>query len=634
MSDPRDHALFARYLDGLATEAEGAELGRRLAADPACARAFAEASRLDASLGAHFRQEKGQSDVRAVLQRIQAGRTRRRIALFAATAAAALLIVLTPALWLRPAAPPVEVLAGNVVADGAEVTRIAYGVRFIVPGSGQAPLTLGDGSGASLDGGTAAAIHGPSGPLRQAVELFSGGGDFRVLKDTGRFEVRTPVGLVTVLGTEFTVRLRPRKPTDGRGDEAMRAKGMLLAVAVLTGAVQVQVGERAVVLGVGQSQVFAGDEERGPRTSRIGGELAAVGADSITIVQRGERGETTKTLAVDAQTKVVIESDQTEQVKGERGEPTYRVKLVDGTLGDLKVGRRVTVTCTEDGKATLIVLHRAKPRREGGEGEGERTPRVEKPRREGGDREGEKPRREGGEGDREGEPRREKVRTEGGDREGEARPDKPRREGGEGEREKPRREGGDSEGEGKPRVEKPRREGGDSEGEARPDKPRREGGEGERAPKPRVTPGILVGVKADSIVVRVGERGEQTLTFAVDAATEVAIEGVRLEGGGEGADPIKRPALIKGSLGDLKAGQRVSVQATADGKALKIFIHRSQAPKREGEGERKHFRPPDGGERKPPREGGDRKPPREGEAKPPREGGDAKPPVVDRGAEF
>ncbi|MBM4042481.1 MAG: hypothetical protein FJ290_28650, partial [Planctomycetes bacterium] len=223
MSDPRDHALFARYLDGLATEAEGAELGRRLAADPACARAFAEASRLDASLGAHFRQEKGQSDVRAVLQRIQAGRTRRRIALFAATAAAALLIVLTPALWLRPAAPPVEVLAGNVVADGAEVTRIAYGVRFIVPGSGQAPLTLGDGSGASLDGGTAAAIHGPSGPLRQAVELFSGGGDFRVLKDTGRFEVRTPVGLVTVLGTEFTVRLRPRKPTDGRGEEGMRA---------------------------------------------------------------------------------------------------------------------------------------------------------------------------------------------------------------------------------------------------------------------------------------------------------------------------------------------------------------------------------------------------------------------------
>jgi len=303
---------------------------------------------------------------------------------------------------------------------------------------------------------------------------------------------------------------------------------------------------------------------------------------------------------------------------------------VDGTLANLKAGRRVTVTCTEDGKATLIVLNRTASRREGGEGEGkpvvakprreggesEGRPVVEKPRREGGDTEGEprreKPRTEGG--DREGEPRREKVRTEGGEGEGKPRREKVRTEGGDGEGEKPRPEAGagdaegekprpdagegDREGEGRPRVEKPRTEGGDREGEARVkvEKPRTEGGEGERAPKPKITTGILAGVKADSITVAIGgeKGGGQTLTFTVDAATKVGIEGERTEGGREGADPVKRPVLLTGTLDDLRAGQRVSVQATPEGKATRIFIYRSQT--REGEGgERRRPRGPEGG---------------------------------------
>jgi len=107
MLAPRDHGLFARYLDGLATEAEAAELSQRLRADAEAAAAFAHACRLDASLGDHFRQEKGASEVSATLERLGAGRrTWRRVASIAAGIAAAILIALSSALWLRPARPP------------------------------------------------------------------------------------------------------------------------------------------------------------------------------------------------------------------------------------------------------------------------------------------------------------------------------------------------------------------------------------------------------------------------------------------------------------------------------------------------------------------------------------------------
>jgi ferric-dicitrate binding protein FerR (iron transport regulator) len=69
----------------------------------------------------------------------------------------------------------------------------------------------------------------------------------------GQFRVETPVGAVTALGTEFSVRLRP----------AGRDKGNLwMAVNVTDGSVQVDAGNKSFKLSVGDRRVFGDDGEQ------------------------------------------------------------------------------------------------------------------------------------------------------------------------------------------------------------------------------------------------------------------------------------------------------------------------------------------------------------------------------------
>jgi len=154
-----------------------------------------------------------------------------------AAAAACLAIMLGVVLW-RAGAPaaPYKIVAGDVKVVGPRVE---------VTGTAPALFRLTDGSEAELAPSSAAVFHGRSGDARQVVELSQGKGSFKVAKAPDSFRVDTSVGRVSVLGTEFTVELRPQK----KGAPA-------LAVSVASGRVRVEAGAVKRELGPGDSRVF------------------------------------------------------------------------------------------------------------------------------------------------------------------------------------------------------------------------------------------------------------------------------------------------------------------------------------------------------------------------------------------
>ena len=97
-----------------------------------------------------------------------------------------------------------------------------------------------------------------------------------------------------------------------------------------------------------------GGDKAHAKGTGVFGEIKSVdikdGKGTITIAARGkEKGATEeKTLAVTADTKVKIEKPPA--AEGEKP------KAEDGKIGDLKVGQRVMVKCSEDGKTALEIL--------------------------------------------------------------------------------------------------------------------------------------------------------------------------------------------------------------------------------------------------------------------------------------
>jgi hypothetical protein len=271
----------------------------------------------------------------------------------------------------------------------------------------RAVLKLSDGSEMELAPGSIAQIRGRVGSVRQVVELVHGKATFRVREAPRQFRVETEVGSVTVLGTEFSVELRPQQRRGG--EEMNRGMVLAMAVAVTMGSVDVEVGGKHYTLSAGMSQAFAEDGDRGgPRLRRASGTITAADSGSVTVERRGDRGISSESFSITADTTILVESDETETVPGEGGKTRQRRKLVPGTTADLVVGKRADIWATP-GVASRIVVRAPRPKREGGgerEREGDGAPRP--PRRGGGegDREGGdgggEAKRSGGEGDREG----------------------------------------------------------------------------------------------------------------------------------------------------------------------------------------------------------------------------------------
>jgi hypothetical protein len=208
--------------------------------------------------------------------------------------------------------------------------------------------------------------------------LQEGAARFAVTKGKGQFRVETPLGTITVLGTEFVVELLPA-PTTGEAEMKSAKLITAMAVAVFTGSVEVEMMNHRFVLGAGESSVFAkdgdhveqvpqapkkkeGEGERRASQSSVTGELSAVEAGNVTIVRRGDSGEKTDTFTMNQDTKIMVETD--EKVEGNEGK--QRNKWIEGGMNDLRPGIRAKVTHS-DGVATRIEVPLPPPPKVGGE---------------------------------------------------------------------------------------------------------------------------------------------------------------------------------------------------------------------------------------------------------------------------
>ena len=277
MSEQPLNDLIQKYLNDTLSADEFRELQRQISADPAAGDAFALACRMDAALAEHFAQEK-QVETSSVLARravaqvlasddylpARPRRSRSRLAWFTA---AALLIAAGAGVWFAaqhrieptPNIGVHRLLSGRALIDGREDQPIHDGSRVEALDE-PAVIALSDGSQAQLAPSSEALLRGPVGAVRQVVALTRGGGIFRVEKGRRQFRVETPVGNITVLGTEFEVRLQKFHPNEGDNEMLMRTF-LTLAVLVSAGNVEVEVNGRLHTLTAGQNQVFADDRE-------------------------------------------------------------------------------------------------------------------------------------------------------------------------------------------------------------------------------------------------------------------------------------------------------------------------------------------------------------------------------------
>ncbi|MSQ96114.1 MAG: hypothetical protein EXR98_16385 [Gemmataceae bacterium] len=258
MDADRFEMLLDRYQGGEATAEETAELEKLLRDEPTKRRRFVERVLLEVQLRKAF----GSNLPMTRPVQTPARSLRRWFVPFAAMAATLLLTVsaFLAYQWSRPETLALELLAGNVTTGGQEAQRIAAGEWFEVVGASPAVLRLTDGSRAEFEPTSKALIQRDPGDARQAIELTQGGGKFQVVHGGGVFQVKTPVGNVTALGTAFSVKLQPQRK--GKAD----AKGKLaMNVLVTEGSVRVDAGGKSQILGAGKNRVFGDDGQQNNR---------------------------------------------------------------------------------------------------------------------------------------------------------------------------------------------------------------------------------------------------------------------------------------------------------------------------------------------------------------------------------
>jgi hypothetical protein len=180
--------LIRRYLDGIASDSELAELDRLLSESPGTADAFARASRRDHALESVLREDHAVSDVRNRIRHVSTSWARWR---WVGGAAAAVLLVLLGLSFLprRPWAviegtglalrPGARVAGTAAIAFPGEATRLETGP--------EAEVVIGERGGG------------------KRIELRRGGFVAHVAPQRIPMEIVTPHALARVLGTTFTL---------------------------------------------------------------------------------------------------------------------------------------------------------------------------------------------------------------------------------------------------------------------------------------------------------------------------------------------------------------------------------------------------------------------------------------------
>jgi ferric-dicitrate binding protein FerR (iron transport regulator) len=254
MDTNRFEFLLDRYLNGPASPEEAAELERLLQGDPELRRQFAEHFLLDVQL---FKAYAGITPALPV----DAHPRRRMLPLVGWLVAAMILLGIGIGLggWLSRGSPTPtpavakvnEVIAGEVRIDGVALKQLPDEKWFDVASDSAAAIQLADGSQVEVSPGSKAMIHGQREGIRESFELERGGGKFKVKPAGESFRVETAAGNVTVLGTEFSVKLDQRK------GESKRSKGRLtLTVAVTEGSVKVESAGKSYVMNAGDRRTF------------------------------------------------------------------------------------------------------------------------------------------------------------------------------------------------------------------------------------------------------------------------------------------------------------------------------------------------------------------------------------------
>jgi ferric-dicitrate binding protein FerR (iron transport regulator) len=370
----RTRVLGQRYLDGLASAGEVAELEGLLQADPVAADAFARLSRLEADLSAQFSEEPPRLREAAVLEAIERHHRRRLWwgrGLRLAVAAGLLLLLSGSLLWWfgQPVAvePPVAgnvVLEGEVLVNGQAVENLDDGAPLLVAGPDPALLRLSDGSRAELEPASEAVVHGRSSGFAQRFELIEGEGRFTVWKASKPFLVDTPAGSVRTADSVFTVRLTKT----ALGDPEMKTKNGLLAVIVSAGLVQVET-DKTYQLSARESRVFAFQRDSGRARETRPVSLFAVVSEikdgKLTISIGRRNNPTQETLDVPASVKVFVDGKPAKlaslakgmQVriqknnKGELVSITTEGPTVNGTIKAVAAGK---ITLEGGGRAFVI----------------------------------------------------------------------------------------------------------------------------------------------------------------------------------------------------------------------------------------------------------------------------------------
>ena len=247
---PPIRELIGKYLDRAATDADVAELARRLREDRDAADAFARACRLDAWLSKRFREDKNGERFTAALEEAERNRPprrrgRRRFARAAAAVAAAAVAVLCWAV-LGSRYPQPEVTGTFRIREGGTLRRGAV----VEAGSEGAALTLGGYCRVAIDPNSVVRVSGSQ--RRESIILERGRVVCDVERGAGEFTVETELCTVSVEGTRFAVEL-----LESQGGRAMLSKHVL--VKVFAGAVLVAAGGLHDVVAAGEQKLVPGD---------------------------------------------------------------------------------------------------------------------------------------------------------------------------------------------------------------------------------------------------------------------------------------------------------------------------------------------------------------------------------------
>ncbi len=240
------------------------------------------------------------------------------------------------------------VVSGDLYIHGRSVAGVQVGQPFRIGNNRPAVIRIADGSQITLDPACQAVFHSDDRNHR-VVELIEGGGTFQVVKGARRFQVKTSIGDVNVLGTEFSVKLLP----SNKGNEGMK-KSTMMAVAVMAGVVQVQVGAESVTLRTGENRVFA--KALADKMQETTGKFA-----KFSFTSEDASAGTLVVAASDKNTSVKFECNKSTQIFVNQLWDDGTTRQVKTTLVALsrkaKKGQVVTVTHNgKDMKALRVVL--------------------------------------------------------------------------------------------------------------------------------------------------------------------------------------------------------------------------------------------------------------------------------------